>query len=268
MLANDTAGNDTAGNDTVLYSVSDGVAIITLNRPHAANTIDSSLATAFGDCFDAADADPAVRAIVLTAAGEKIFCAGMDLRAFSEVKEGEHLAIDQRFIDFARVGVRKPTVAAVNGAAVGGGFELMLGCDMAIVAEHARFGVPEVKVGLVPGGGGTLLPRRIPPAIAFELGLTGELFTAARALSLGLVNAVVPGHGVLAAAVDLARRVAANAPLAAMAIKQAMRAAADGSAADGWAKVDEVNGTVAASEDAKEGARAFTEKRAPIWNGR
>jgi enoyl-CoA hydratase len=205
---------------------------------------------------------------VLAAAGEKIFCAGMDLRAFSEVKEGEHLAIDQRFIDFQRIGVRKPTVAAVNGAAVGGGFELMLGCDMAVVAEHARFGVPEVKVGLVPGGGGTLLPRRIPPAIAFELALTGELFTSARAMSLGLVNAVVPGPEVLTTAVDLARRIAANAPLAAMAIKQALRAAADGTAADGWAKVDEVNPGVAASEDAKEGARAFTEKRPPNWKGR
>jgi enoyl-CoA hydratase/carnithine racemase len=255
-------------NDSVLYSVSGGVAVITLNRPHAANTIDSVLATAFGDCFDAADADRSVRAIVLTASGEKIFCAGMDLRAFSEVKQGEHLAIDQRFLDFARVGVRKPTIAAVNGAAVGGGFELMLGCDLAIVAEHARFGAPEVKVGLVPGGGGTLLPRRIPRAIALELGLTGELFSAARALDLGLVNSVVPGPDVLDTALALARRVAANAPLAVMAIKQAMRVAAESDAARAWAIVDELSPGVAASQDAKEGARAFTEKRQPNWTGR
>jgi enoyl-CoA hydratase len=255
-------------NETVLYSVTDGVAVITLNRPHAANTINSALATAFGDCFDAADADPAVRVIILTAAGEKIFCAGMDLRAFTEVKQGEHLAIDQRFLNFARVGVRKPTIAAVNGAAVGGGFELMLGCDMAVVAEHARFGTPEIKVGLVPGGGGTHLPRRIPRAIAYELGLTGDLFDAARALELGLVNAVVPGPEVLPTALALAQRVAANAPLAAIAIKQAMRVAADSDTPSAWAKVSEVAPAVAASDDAKEGARAFTEKRAPNWTGR
>ncbi|HVV31226.1 MAG TPA: enoyl-CoA hydratase-related protein [Mycobacteriales bacterium] len=258
----------TAENETVRYEVVDGIAVVTLNRPHAANSIDPSLARGFGESMKRADDDPTVRVIVLTAAGEKIFCAGMDLRAFAETKEGEDLDIDQRFIDFARVGTHKPLIAAVNGAAVGGGFELMLGCDMAIAADHARFGVPEVKVGLVPGGGGTLLTRVIPPAIGYELALTGELMPASRALELGLLNAVVPGPDVLPTAMTLARKIAANAPLAVQAVKKAMRIAAESDAAAAWASVDAVAPPVAASEDALEGARAFTEHRAANWKGR
>lgn len=262
-----TPGNN-PGNDTVLYDVTDGIAVVTLNRPHAANTIDPSLSQALGAAMERADADADVRAIVLTGAGEKIFCAGMDLRAFADVKEGEHLSIDPRFLDLLRVGPRKPLIAAVNGAAVGGGFEIMLACDMAVVAEHARFGVPEVKVGMLPGGGGTLLTRRMPRALAYELVLTGDLVPAARVLELGLANAVVPGPEVVATALALARKVGANAPLAVQGAKKALRVAAESDTAAGWAAVDEAMPAVAGSADALEGAKAFTEKRAPNWTGR
>lgn len=258
----------TAAADTVRYRSADGVAVITINRPDHANSIDPALSVGLGESFERADEDPDVRAVVLTAAGEKIFCAGMDLRAFADLPAGEHFSVDARFVNFAREGRRKPVIAAVNGAAVGGGFELVLGCDMAVAAEHARFGLTEVKVGLVPGGGGTLLSRRVPPAIAYELTLTGDLLPAARARELGLVNAVVPGPQVLDAAVALAAKIAQNAPLAVRAVKASLRAAYEGDAAAGWRTVDELGPAVAASADAIEGARAFNERRAPRWTGR
>ncbi|MCU1345562.1 MAG: short chain enoyl-CoA hydratase [Acidimicrobiia bacterium] len=254
--------------EPVLYRVADGIAIVTINRPEAANTIDEAMSKAFADRLHQADDDPAVRVVVVTGTGSTIFCAGMDLRAFAAKPPGAQLDIDARFLDFARSGIRKPTIAAVNGAAVGGGFELVLACDMVIAAEHARFGSPEVKVGLLAGGGGTLLPRRLPLPVAYELGLTGDLISAQRALALGLVNAVVPGPEVMSNALELASRIAANAPLATMATKYAMRVAAEADAAAAWAATDEVTPTVGESADAREGALAFNEHRPPQWQGR
>jgi enoyl-CoA hydratase len=158
----------------------------------------------------------------------------------------------------------KPIIAAVNGTAVAGGFELVLACDLAVVADHAKFGLPEVKRGLVAAGGGTNLPRRIPLALALELALTGETFDAARALELGLVNRVVPGDRVLDEALALAGLIARNGPLALRVTKELMLAQAQGAGRD---EIGAATAGVFASADAKEGATAFAEKREPRWTG-
>ncbi|HMD45804.1 MAG TPA: enoyl-CoA hydratase-related protein, partial [Acidimicrobiales bacterium] len=241
-----------------------------LNRPEAANSLSPELLAALADAFAEIRADDGVRVVVLTGAGEKVFCAGMDLKAFSEQGEGGGRGGDGRRgagFTFTREGFEKPVVAAVNGAAVGGGFELVLGCDLVVAAEHARFGLPEVKRGLLPAGGGTLLGTRIPLPMALEVALTGEYVDAARAASWGLVNRVVPAAGLLSAALELAGLVAANGPIAVQVTKRLTRDAVLVDPARGWASPEDV-AAVFGSEDAKEGARAFVEKRAPTWVGR
>src|SRR5690606_13335702 len=151
--------------------------------------LDPETTDGLGRAIAALEADAAVKALVLTGAGDRAFCAGMDLSGVGGAKR-ERSVGSSRYMQFIESGSSKPTIAAVNGAAVAGGFELMLACDLAVAAEHARFGIPEVKRGLVAGAGGTLLPLRIPMPIALELGLTGELITAQRAYGLGLVNRV------------------------------------------------------------------------------
>jgi enoyl-CoA hydratase/carnithine racemase len=219
-----------------------------------------------------ADADPDVRAVVVTGTGDRAFCAGMDLRGFAAGTGGAHddesRAGAAAYNAFVRDGCTKPVIAAANGTAVAGGFELLMACDMAVVASTARFGVPEVKRALFPAGGGIFLSRRIPMAIALELTLTGDTIDAERALALGLVNQVVPQEQVIDEAVALAERIAANGPLAVGVIKRLVRAAADLPPAEVWALQAEVQAEVFGSEDAKEGATAFIEKRAPVWQGR
>ncbi len=160
-----------------------------------------------------------------------------------------------------------PLVGAANGTAVAGGFELLLGCDVIVAAEHAAFGLPEVQRGLMPAGGGTFLGTRIPLSIALEMALTGDPISAARAYELGLVNAVVPGDEVLARAVEIADRIAGNGPLAVGAVKELVRlGVAD--VAGAWGRLRELQPVVFGSEDAREGAQAFVEKRPPTWQGR
>jgi enoyl-CoA hydratase len=225
-----------------------------------------------GGSLEAADADPTVGAIVVTGTGDRSFCAGADLRSpyrggASPPDEETRRGLDA-YVRFVREGTAKPVVAAANGAAVGGGFELLLACDMAVVADDARFGLPEVTRGLIPGSGGCHLGLRIPIGLALELALTGDLIDARRALDLGLVNHVVPRDRVLHDAIALAERIAGNAPLAVRAAKRLILTALRRSPGDAWKLQDEIQADVVASEDAKEGAVAFLEKRAPRWQGR
>lgn len=248
---------------SVLVSRESAVTVMTINRPEARNALDAETMAGVGEALVAADADPEVRAVVLTGAGDRAFCAGMDLRAFAA--GGAVLDDSRPGLEVLTEGVYpKPVIAAVNGAAVAGGFELMLACDLAVVADHAKFGLPEVKRGLVAAGGGTNLPRRVPLALALELALTGETVDAARVLELGLVNRVVPGEQVLAEALALADIIARNGPLALRVTKELMLAQARGASRD---EIAAATGPVFASADAKEGATAFAEKREPRWTG-
>src|SRR3954468_20254644 len=191
-------------------ALSDGVLVLTMNRPEARNALNRDLYRAIGDAFVHAETDPDVRAIVLTGAGDEAFCAGMDLKAFAAGEpigpgDGPGTTV------FVERCYPKPIVAAVNGAAVAGGFGVMLGCDIIVAAEHATFGLPEVKRGLVGVGATTRASLRLPPAVTLELALTGEPMDAQRALHYGLVNRVVPAAEVLPLAIAIAEQIAANA---------------------------------------------------------
>lgn len=246
---------------SVITEIKDNVLTVTLNRPEAGNALNGELGQAILDALASAAEDPEVRAVILTGAGEKIFCAGMDLKAFAA---GDDVSsVGKAFVALRKF--PKPLIAAVNGQALAGGFEVMMSCDLVVAADHAKFGIPEVKRGLFAAGGGTRLPRRIPLAIALEMGMTGDPIDPQRALALGLINQVVPAAQLTEAARALAGRVTANGPLAVQATKQLML----GEIGDGdAAAVGEAMGRVFGSEDAKEGATAFAQKRAPQWKGR
>jgi enoyl-CoA hydratase len=239
------------------------VQVITISRPEVRNALDGQAARALAAAADDLDGDPGLRVGVLTGAGGT-FCAGMDLKAWLR---GDRPSIPGRgFGGITITPPRKPLIAAVEGYALAGGFELMLACDLVVAAEGSKFGVPEVKRALVPAGGGALLlPRRIPFALAMELLLTGEQVTAARAAELGLVNRLVPDGKALDGALALAEVIAANGPLAVAVTKQIARAQGDWTAAEGWAAQEELYKPVFDSADAREGAVAFAEKRPPVW---
>jgi len=256
--------NDTA---EVLVERKDGIQIITINRPYAKNALDGAAARLIAAAVDDLDDDSELRVGVITGAGGS-FCAGMDLKAFAA--GGESPGIPGRgFGGITTQRPRKPLIAAVEGWALAGGFELMLACDMAVSSEKARFGVPEVKRGLVAAAGGAfVLPQRIPQAVAMEMLLTGEPLDARRALDLGLVNRLVPEGEALIGALELARAVAENGPLAVAMTKRLAIEGRDWTFAEGMEKSVSMTREVSASEDAKEGARAFAEKRKPVWTGR
>jgi enoyl-CoA hydratase len=239
--------------------------VITINRPEVKNALDGATARALAAAADELDADEQLRVGVLTGAGGT-FCAGMDLKAW---QRGDKPNIEGRgFGGITITAPRKPLIAAVEGWALAGGFELMLACDLVVAGEGSKFGVPEVKRALVAGGGAALLlPRRIPFAAAMELLLTGETITAERAAELGLVGRLVPDGGALEGALRLAEVIAANGPLAVAVTKQIARAQADWTVTEGWQRQAELYKQVFESADAREGAAAFAEKRAPVWRG-
>ena len=252
--------------DEVLTTREGGVLVITLNRPEARNAVNGALAHGVAGALDELDGDRAITVGVLTGAGGT-FSSGMDLKAFLK---GEAPVIEGRGLaGVTQQQPRKPLIAAVEGWALAGGFEIMLACDLAVAAETARFGVPEVKRGLIAGAGAALrLPERVPMPIALELLLTGDPIDAARAAELGLVNRVTSEGGALDGALALAATIAANGPLAVEVTRQIARGSRDWSAEEGWRRQDELMLPVFMSEDAQEGAKAFAEKRPPVWKGR
>jgi len=251
--------------EAVLVSVEDGIAVITINRPAARNAVNGDVARGVAGAIGELDARNDVRVLILTGAGGT-FCAGMDLKGFLA---GDVPTVPGRgFGGITERPPAKPVIAAVEGYALAGGFELVLACDLVVASEEAKFGLPEVTRGLVAGAGGLLrLPRRIPYHLAMEIALTGEHFPAARLHEAGLVNRLVPAGQALAAARELAARVARGAPLALAASKRVIVESADAGSAEAFARQSEIISPVFSSADAMEGAVAFAEKRAPAWRG-
>ncbi|MEV0247249.1 crotonase/enoyl-CoA hydratase family protein [Nocardia sp. NPDC050712] len=250
----------------VLTEVRDGIAVVTLNRPQARNAIDYAVAVAVAAAMDEFDARADVRVIVLTGAGPT-FCAGMDLKAFLQ---GEVPALPGRGLaGLTEAPPGKPLIAAVEGHVLAGGFEIALACDLIVAADTASFGLPEVKRGLVAAGGGLLrLPKRIPYQVALETALTGNPLDAHRAYALGLVNRLADPGKALATALELAQEIAANGPLAVQVTKQVLSRSAAWSPQQMWEQQSALTTPVFVSADAREGAAAFAEKRAPHWTGR
>jgi enoyl-CoA hydratase len=250
----------------VLVERDDAVLTITINRPAQKNAVNHDVAVQLGSALDLLDAEPELSVGVLTGAGGT-FSAGMDLKAFAQ---GELPMLPDRGLGgLTRAVVRKPLVAAVEGWALGGGFELALACDLIVAAEDARFGFPEVKRGLVAGEGGLIrLPRRLPYHLALRVLLTGEPLGAAEAREHGLVAELTAAGGALDKAHELAEQIGRNAPLALAAVKEVIRETQGLDDADAFERQDELISGLLSSEDVREGARAFAEKRAPTWHGR
>ena len=252
--------------DAVLTEVDNGVLIVTINRPEAKNAVNADVAQGIAAAMDELDGNDELRVGILTGAGGT-FCAGMDLKAFLK---GEDPAVKGRgFGGLVGAPPKKPLIGALEGYVLAGGLELSLACDISVCSETSKFGIPEVKRSLVAAAGGVVkLPRIIPRRIAMEMALTGDPIDAARAYELGLVNKVVPEGEVFAAAKQYAETIAENGPLAVMASKQCIVES------EGW-ELDrlfknqyKIIGPVFQSEDAKEGPRAFAEKRKPVWQGK
>jgi crotonobetainyl-CoA hydratase len=249
------------------------VLVITINRPEARNAVNGAVSTAVGDALEQAQNDAALRAVVITGAGDKSFCAGADLKAISRRENLYHPDHGEwGFAGYVHHFIDKPTIAAVNGTALGGGTELALASDLVVACDSATFGLPEVKVGLFAAAGGVFrIVHQLPRKIALEMVLTGEPISAAEAAKWGLINQVVPDGTVLEAALALAERVTVNAPLSVQASKRIAYGADDGVIPDeepGWARTQREFGVVLKSEDAKEGPLAFAEKRPPVWKAR
>ena len=245
------------------------VEILTINRPEARNAINGEVAQGLADAFDQLAVDDDCWVVILTGAGDKSFSAGMDLKAFAAGEGASIMGASGGFAGIAQREFPKPIIAAVNGTCLAGGCEIMLACDLVVAAEHATFGIPEVKRGLVAGAGGLFrLPKRLPRAIAMELGLTGNPIDAERARQIGLINRVVPAEKLIDEALALADEIAENAPLAVRWTKRMMKEAADLPDDEAWKLNAEAVATVFSSADAMEGPVAFAEKRKPNWQGK
>ena len=241
------------------------VALLTLNRPDARNAISPEVSNTMKELLDAIETDNTVRAVVVTGNGP-VFSAGADLKVVAQGRAGEIAGVKGGFAGIVNRDFPKPLIAAVNGPALAGGFEIVLACDLVVAADTARFGIPEVQRGLMAAAGGLIrLPKRVSLAIALELAMTGDPIDASRALALGLVNRVVPTDAVVAEAIALAERIGENSPIAVRMSRQLVREAAEMSEADGWRRTNELVVPVFESGDAVEGATAFAEKRKPIW---
>jgi enoyl-CoA hydratase len=252
--------------DEVQVEFSGRVTIITINRPQARNAINHAVSAAVAQALDDLDERDDLTVGIITGAGGT-FSSGMDLKAFLA---GENVTVPGRGLaGLTQRPPAKPLIAAVEGWALAGGCEIALACDLIVAADDAKFGIPEVKRGLVAGAGGLVrLPRRIPAGIAMELALTGDPLPAADAHRLGLVNQLTAPGQALAGALALAERIAANGPLAVAATKQIVSQQFDWQLAEVWEKQEPIMRPAFQSKDAREGALAFAEKRAPVWQGR
>jgi enoyl-CoA hydratase len=250
----------------VLVTQEDGVQLITINRPDARNAMTLAAATLIAAALDDLDSRDDLRIGILTGAGGN-FCAGMDLKGFLR---GERPSLPGRgFGGLTRKPPGKPLIAAVEGYALAGGFELVLACDLVVAADNAQFGVPEVKRGLAATAGGLVrLPRQLPYRIALELVLTGDMFPAKRAYEYGLINRLTPAGGALEEARRLAQTIAGNGPLSVAASKRVMIESQDWSSEEVWDKQAALTEHVFTSADAREGSAAFAEKRKPVWQGK
>jgi len=252
--------------DEVLVEHADGVTLITINRPQARNAVNQAVSMGVGAALEEFDSRPDLAVAVITGAGGT-FCSGMDLKAFVA---GENVVHPERGLaGITSRPPRKPIIAAVEGYALAGGCEIVLACDLVVAAEDAKFGIPEVKRGLVAGAGGLVrLPSRLPYAVAMKLALTGDLLTAKEAEHHGLVVELTPPGKALEAALALAAKIAANAPLALAATKEIIVSAPDWDSETALVRQQEIIEPILYSEDAREGATAFAEKRPPVWKGR
>lgn len=266
---------DAGNSDAVLVERRGNVMLVTINRPEARNAVNHAVWLGCGEALAEAERDVEIRAVVITGAGDQSFCAGADLKA---VSRGESIAPSEPekaawgFAGIVAHAISKPLIAAVNGAALGGGTEITLSSDLAVAAEHASFGLPEVKRGIIAGAGGAFrLAEQLPKKVAMEMLLTGRPIDAQRALELGLVNAVVPLDRLIDTAMGLANEIAANAPLAVQASKRIALGIADGKVAadeERWRLSHRESRLIMRSEDAQEGPKAFAQKRTPAWTGR
>jgi enoyl-CoA hydratase len=252
--------------DLVLTEQHDGVLTITINRPGQKNAVSREVAVQLAAALDLLDSDPTLLVGVLTGAGGT-FSAGMDLKAFAN---GETPILPGRgFGGLTQAVVRKPLIAAVEGWALGGGFEMALACDLIVAAEDAKFGLTEVKRGLIAGEGGVIrLPQRLPYHVALKVLLTGEPISAVDANRYGLISELTTSGGALAGSHELAQRIAVNAPLALAKVKQVLRETQGLNDAEAFKRQDEAAHSLLDTEDAHEGALAFAKKRAPVWRGR
>jgi enoyl-CoA hydratase len=251
--------------DEVLVEHANGVTVITINRPRARNAVNRAVSVGIAAALEEFESRKDLTVAVITGVGGT-FCSGMDLKAFLA---GEDVVAPGRgFAGIAHRPPAKPVIAAVEGHALAGGCEIVLACDLVVAAEDAKFGIPEVKRGLVAGAGGLLrLPRRLPYGVAMELALTGGFLSAVDAHRHGLVSRVTPPGGALAGARELAACIAANGPLAVAVSKEVIVSSADWSVDEAFERQQAVIAPVFTSVDAQEGALAFTEKRAPVWRG-
>lgn len=261
-----TTATDASEESEVLVDERPGVLVITINRPQAKNAVTLAVSEGIAAALDTLDARADLSVAVITGAGSS-FCAGMDLKAFLR---GERPSIPGRgFAGITERPPRKPVIAAVEGHALAGGCEVLLACDLVVAARGSKLGIPEVKRGLIAAAGGLQrLPERVPRNVAMELALTGDFVSAERFHELGLVNTLTEPGGALEAAIELADRIAANGPLAVVASKQIMVEYVTWPYEDRWTPQRAISDAVNSSQDAKEGARAFAEKRSPVWQGR
>ena len=253
------------------FTLSDGVAVVTINRPERLNAMDAEHYSALSQAWTKVRDNPDIRVAVVTGAGEKSFTVGADLKSFLTAPPGlAEMWLTQRDQLLNRgLEVWKPVIAAINGFALGGGCETAMACTIRIAVEHAKFGQPEVKLGLLPGGGGTQrLPRLVGKGRALQLILSGEIISAQEAWRIGLVNEVVPASGLIARAEAILKTIASNAPIAVKLSLEAVNKGLDTSQSEGFALEASYFGLCAGTEDKKEGTSAFLEKRAPKFLGR
>jgi enoyl-CoA hydratase/carnithine racemase len=260
---------------TILFEIRNQIAYVTFNRPEAMNAVNRQMARDLVDACKQIEDDSAIRIAIFSGAGDKAFSAGMDLKersetAFSPIERRQQkLSATIHTQTRGVAAITKPTIAAIRGYCVGGGLEFALACDLRVAAEDAKLGLAEVKRGLIPGAGGTQrLARTVGVAKALEICLTGDNVIGTDALRLGLVNIAVPATDVMKAAEDLAARILKGAPMSVLFIKEAIKKGVELSLDEGFRLESDLSALIGSTEDAKEGPRAFAEKRAPVWKGK